>query len=108
MRSGARWRFRGLLPGARILGTRLVVSRQLFDAWCHAPGRRVALILMPSCALCALVRHFDYDRVDLAAIDAVLQHEIKGTAGELLASTTGAAYVGPPLAPDPCFFQFAL
>ena len=68
----------------------------------------VALILMPSCALCALVRHFDYDRVDLAAIDAVLQHEIKGTAGELLASTTGAAYVGPPLAPDPCFFQFAL
>ena len=29
---------RGLLPGARILGTRLAISRQSFDAWCHAPG----------------------------------------------------------------------
>jgi hypothetical protein len=26
------------LPGARILGTRLAISRQSFDAWCHAPG----------------------------------------------------------------------
>src|SRR5262249_19069503 len=24
------------LPGARILSTRLAISRQLFDAWCHA------------------------------------------------------------------------
>jgi hypothetical protein len=41
---------------------------------------------------------------DLAAIDAVLQHEIKGAAGELLAATSCSVRQCPPLAPDSGFF----
>ena len=37
---------------------------------------------------------------DLAAIDAVLQHQIEGAAGELLAAIGSAVSQYPPLAPD--------
>jgi hypothetical protein len=37
---------------------------------------------------------------DLAAIDAVLQHQIEGPAGKLLAAKGSAIRQYPPLAPD--------
>ena len=40
---------------------------------------------------------------DLAAIDAVLQHEIEGAAGELLAAIRSAVGQDALLAPDPLF-----
>ena len=45
---------------------------------------------------------------DLTAIDAILQHEIEGAAGELLAAVRRAVCQNPPLAPDLRFFQFSL
>jgi hypothetical protein len=44
------------------------------------------------------------DASRIAAIDAVLQHEIKGAAGELLAATSCSIRQYPPLAPDSGFF----
>src|SRR5581483_2921685 len=41
---------------------------------------------------------------DLAAIDAILQHQIKGAAGEFLAAASCPIRQYPQLAPDPCFF----
>src|SRR5262249_22300028 len=45
---------------------------------------------------------------DLAAINAVLQHEMEGTARKLLPAATGTVSIDPPLALDSRFFQFGL
>ena len=43
---------------------------------------------------------------DLTAIDAVLEHQIKGAAGQFLAAIRRAFCQRPPLAPDPRGIKF--
>ena len=45
---------------------------------------------------------------DLTTIDAVLEHQIKGAAGQFLAAIRGAVRQRPPLAPDPRGIKFCL
>jgi hypothetical protein len=45
---------------------------------------------------------------DLAAIDAVLKHEIEGAVGEFLAAISRAVRQGPPLAPNSFGIKFCL
>ena len=45
---------------------------------------------------------------DLAAIDPVLKHEIKGPAGELVTAIDSAVGEGAALAPDPRSIEFRL
>jgi hypothetical protein len=68
------------LPGARMLGTRLAISRQLFDGWCHALADGVSSVASRS--------------LRRRAGEAFDAHQVRGQSGTITAVVNALAKAG--------------